>query len=78
MALIKTGQELEQVTFKFDGAGDVNGVDLTYVYNIIDNVTNKTATRLRDNADVWEQLTAGQKTQAKAIGKRLKDITEAL
>ena len=75
--LIKTTHRLEQVTFQFDGP-DVIGVELTVNYAVQDDVTGEEETRVRKTTDVWDQLTASQKTGAKTIGKRLQQIAESL
>ncbi len=75
--LIKTNHRLEQVTFQFDGP-DVIGVELTVNYAVQDDVTDEEVTRVRKTTDVWDQLTASQKTGAKTIGKRLQQIAETL
>lgn len=75
--LIKTDHRLEQVTFQFDGP-DVIGVELTVNYAVQDDVTGEEETRVRKTTDVWDQLTALQKTGAKTIGKRLQQIAESL
>ncbi len=77
MALIKTDHRLEQVTFQFDGP-DVIGVELTVNYAVQDDVTGEEETRVRKTTDIWDQLTASQKTGAKTIGKRLQQIAESL
>ena len=76
--LIKTDHRLEQVTFQFDNAGDVRGVELTVNYAVQDDVTDEEVTRVRKTTDVWDQLTASKKTGAKTIGKRLQQIAESL
>ena len=76
--LIKTDHRLEQAAFTFDQNGEVAAVTVTVNFAIRDDQTGKDETRVRKTADVWDQLTASQKTSAAAVGKRLRQMAQSL
>lgn len=84
MTLVSAKHQLEQVVFSFDGAGELEGVEMTVNLAIVDDAIldgdgNPIEwTRARKLISVWGDLTAGQKTAAGVIAKRLVALAGAI
>ena len=75
MALIKTGHQLEQVMFTFDGNGDVVDVQMMVSYSVEDDVTGEQETRVRKVVNVYDSLPPGiSQAATNTFGKRVKEL----
>ncbi|MBM3926729.1 MAG: hypothetical protein FJ320_12290 [SAR202 cluster bacterium] len=78
MAINKSDHRLEQVSFLFDGAGDVKEVVLQVNYALRDDATGQEEARVRWSVSVWAGLSQGQKDSANSVGKMLNSLAQTV
>ncbi len=75
MAITKGDVKLEHADFKFDEAGEVQGLKLEVNYGYFED--GEETTRVRKTLEVWGELTSQQQDQANIIGKKLLSLAMA-
>lgn len=76
MAIVKRDHVLEEAKFVFDEAGEVTDLRLQVNYQLFNTTTDEEETRVRREESIWDDLTAGQQSQANTIGKKLQNLAE--
>lgn len=70
MAITKADKRLEQVTFIFNGAGNVNGMKAVVNTAVVED--GKQLTRVRETVDIWGGLSLSERTTVNTIGKKIR------
>lgn len=79
MALVKRDHRLDETSFVFDDeTGEVKAVVVSFRYRIVDDTTEEEITAVRQAKDVFPLLTPTQRSQANAVGKRLRTLAASL